>query len=421
MSLLDSLLQPALIEDTQIEQRTHARAALRDSGLPSARDEGWRYTSLRGLATKSFALRDNDAARRLIPAAIDARLASAGLRVVFVNGELRDDLCALDRLPEGVSVSPGVPVTAVDQGVALPPFTAANLALAQAGVTVRIEHGVHCDLLLHVIYIVQPTPSPIAMHTRVRIELGDGASLTVVEEHQIDPTCAHLDNRLFDIDVGARSRLTHTRLRIDGAAMNSVHATQYRLREDAEVRTFEQCSGQSLSRHQVDVDLIGDRARFVSGGVQALGGRAHSDVQLSVQHIARDTACDLIWRGIADRRARIGFTGNLHVHVGADGSDAKLSSKNLLLSADAEINTRPVLVIDADEVKAAHGATVGQLDEQALFYLRSRGIDRDRARAMLTHAFAIESLQVLDEGTPRDAMQWALQQAMAGFVGIDGP
>ena len=418
MSLIDSLLQPALIDDALIELRRHAHTCLQSTGLPSARDEDWRYSSLRTLAGKSFALRD-DAREPIIAAAVDARLAAAGLRLVFVNGELRADLSAFERLPPGIRVVFGVPAPTLATIPPLAPFLAANLALAQSGAELIIDDEVTLDVPLHVFFIHQSADAALATHTRLRLVLGRDACATVIEEHHADPACAHLCNRLIDVELAAGARLTHTRIGVGGDAMYSLHATRYCLHAAAQVQTFELNNGQALSRHQVDVDLVGDGASFVSGGVQALSGRAHSDVQLSVRHRALDTACDLVWRGIADQRARLGFTGNLQVDVGADGSDAKLSSKNLLLSAHAEINTRPVLVINADEVKAAHGATVGQLDERALFYLRSRGIPHARARAMLTHAFAIEALQVLAEGTTRDAMQWALQQTMSGFVGID--
>ncbi|MEO7013215.1 MAG: SufD family Fe-S cluster assembly protein, partial [Dokdonella sp.] len=139
--------------------------------------------------------------------------------------------------------------------------------------------------------------------------------------------------------------------------------------------------------HDLAVTLIGDRSRFISRGVFALRGRQHADTRLDIRHLAHDTACDIVWRGVADQRSRGMFHGAIVVNPGADGSDAQLTNKNLLLSAQAEIDTQPVLEIYADEVKAAHGATVGQLDEQALFYLRSRGLSADKARSLLTLAF----------------------------------
>jgi len=149
--------------------------------------------------------------------------------------------------------------------------------------------------------------------------------------------------------------------------------------------------GGRLQRADLNVELAGEGARFDSRGAFVLRGRQHADVHLDIRHVARDTTCDVLWRGVADQRARGVFHGAITVAPGADGADARLSNKNLLLSAQAEIDTQPVLEIYADEVKAAHGATVGQLDETALFYLRSRGVPAAMARSLLIAGFCREA------------------------------
>jgi len=145
------------------------------------------------------------------------------------------------------------------------------------------------------------------------------------------------------------------------------------------------------------------RARSVQNGLFAPRGRQHIDVQLDVRHAARDTASDVLWRGVADQRGRGILRGAITVAAGADGADAQLQTKNLLLSPHAEIDAQPVLEIHADEVKAAHGAAVGQLDERALFYLRSRGVPRLQARNLLIAGFCREALRdVADCGIAQD-------------------
>jgi Fe-S cluster assembly protein SufD len=417
--LLDSLLQPQPDDQAQSALRRSGRALLEQIGLPAARDEAWRYTSLRSLASKAFALQDADAASRSVPAPLLAPIFLAPLRLVFVNGVLRRDLSALDALPQGLLVEARVPESLPLLPQSGEAFVAANLALAQAGASIKVLADTQVETPLYLFFISLPARAAVAMHTRIGVQIESGAGCTLVERHLADGDAAHLCNRVLDVELGSGARLTHTRQTGASTTMNSIHTSRYRMGRGAKAEAFELTPGQSLNRHQVDVELVGDGARFVSGGVQALNGRAHADIQISVQHRARDTSCDLIWRGIADQRARLGFTGNLHVDVGADGADAKLSSKNLLLSPHAEINTRPVLVIHADEVKAAHGATVGRLDERALFYLRSRGIPTARARVMLTHAFAIEAQQALSDESLRTQMSAALREAMAGFVGDD--
>jgi len=163
--------------------------------------------------------------------------------------------------------------------------------------------------------------------------------------------------------------------------------TEVELGADASFSGWSVDVGAGFARHELAIELAGRGARALSRGVFALHGRQHSDHQLAISHSGRDTKSDVQWRGVADQRARGVFHGRILVKAGADGADAQLQNKNLLLSPHAEIDTKPVLEIHADEVKAAHGATVGQLDERALFYLRSRGIPAALARNMLTFAF----------------------------------
>ncbi len=166
--------------------------------------------------------------------------------------------------------------------------------------------------------------------------------------------------------------------------------------------------GGRLQRHDVGVDLVGHHARYESRGVFALRARQHVDTHLDVRHSARDTASDIVWRGVADERSRGIFYGAITVAEGADGADARLSNKNLLLSPTAEIDTQPALEIYADEVKAAHGATVGQIDERSLFYLRSRGIPADEARRMLVGAFSAVALDRVEESWLRERLAMLL-------------
>ena len=426
MSLLDSLLQPDLIDDALMPKRRSAAEHLRERGLPGARDEAWRYTTLRSLSTKSFALSDVAAATRELPTDIATQVQSASPRLVFVNGVMRRDWSTLDALPSGLSIDPGVPAAGLEVSPAsagrrdsevevADAFDAANLARAQDGAGISVSADALIAEPLH-LFLIHLSGEATAVHTRIALNVAEGAAFTLVERHIVDASCADLDNEMLDCTIGSKARFTHVRTTASAMHLNALHHSRYQLAADSQVCTFEMTPGLALQRHRMDVALNGDGSRFVSGGVQALRGRAHSDVHISVRHQALNTSCDLIWRGIADQRARLGFTGNLVVAVGADGSDARLSSKNLLLSQHAEINTRPVLIIHADEVKAAHGATVGRLDEQAMFYLRSRGIGRQQARDLLTQAFAIEALQVLDGHDVQPMMTEALAQALSGFV-----
>jgi Fe-S cluster assembly protein SufD len=208
------------------------------------------------------------------------------------------------------------------------------------------------------------------------------------------------------------ARLVHARVQDEAARATLVSRTDAVLARDAEYVRADLELGGGLSRHELNVRLEGDGARLSANGVLLASGRRHLDTRLGIEHLARDTRCDLLWRGLAAGRGRSVFHGGIVIHPGADGSDAVLSNKNLLLDEGAEIDAQPVLEIHADEVKAAHGATVGQLDPTAMFYLRSRGLPEGDARRLLTAAFCHEAVVATDPAL-REPLGAALERALA--------
>ena len=236
------------------------------------------------------------------------------------------------------------------------------------------------------------------------VELRKGASLTVVEHHLGAGSHRHLANHLMHVHLAGGARLRHARLQNEDAGATLFVRTDAVLASDTVYRRVDLELGAGLSRHELNVDLQGEGAALHAGGVLLADGRRHLDTRLGIRHQARDARCELPWRGLADERGRAVFHGGIEIRAGADGSEAELSNKNLLLSDAAEIDSQPVLVIHADEVKAAHGATVGRLDETALFYLRSRGIGRAQARALLIQAFLREPLSVLANGALSESL-----------------
>jgi Fe-S cluster assembly protein SufD len=389
-ALLESLLERA---PDAPAARAAAVAALRRDGLPTARDESWKYTGLRALGQRRFLAGDAGAASRRIDAAAFALPGIAGPRLVFVNGVYRVDLSdhgevdGLALLP--LSSHPGelAALLHADEGARADAFVRLNTALVADGVLVRVDAGMRIEAPLHLVFVGAPADGDIAWQARLRIELGEGAALSVVEHHAGAGAHAHLGNLVADHALAAGSRLDLLQVQDASAGSTLVRRDAFRLERAAVLSAHALELGAQTARHDFRVDLAGAGARLVSRGTFALTGRQHADTHIDVRHLARDTACDIAWRGAADQRARGVFRGAITIEAGADGADAQLSNKNLLLSAQAEIDTQPVLVIHADEVKAAHGATVGQLDEQALFYLRTRGIPRESARRLLVTAF----------------------------------
>jgi Fe-S cluster assembly protein SufD len=407
--LLDSLKAgfealPAPLMEAQglgAARRAALDAALAD-GLPGARVETWKYTSLRALSAREFL----PARAGLVDAAIVADVPAP--RLVFVNGRHDAALSDIEGLPEGVELRPMSDALAGDDPRAAAVFgrrfdradeifARFNAALSVEGVRLSVAADVAVVPPVHLVFIGSPGGADQAAHLRHLVELRTGASLTVVEHHLGTGTHRHLFNHLSHVHLARGARLKHARLQDEDAGATVIARTDAVLGSGAEYRRADLELGAGLSRHELNIALQGEGAAAIAGGVLLADGRRHLDTRLGIEHQARDTRCELPWRGLADERGRAVFHGGILIQAGADGSDANLSNKNLLLSENAEIDTQPVLVIHADEVKAAHGATVGRLDETALFYLRSRGLGADQARRLLIQAFLHEPLGALDD------------------------
>jgi len=396
-------------------RREALRSALAD-GLPGQRSERWKYTPLRALGARSFAAATT--AAEIPPEALAAIPAP---RLVFVNGAYSAGLSMLAELPAGLSVLPlsAAPDTAVDSAFgtsfdrADEVFARLNSALATEGALVRVADGASIEAPLQLVFVGAPVSGDIATHLRHRIEVGAGAYCALIEHHFAQGAHRNLDNHVLQLELGAGARVRHARVQDAAEGATLLARTDANLAEGAEYRRIDLELGAALSRHELNVDLAGRGARFQSAGALLAGGRRHVDTRLGVRHVVGETSCELLWRGLAAERGKLSFHGGIEILAGADGSDAQLSNKNLLLSANAEIDTQPVLLIHADEVKAAHGATVGRLDERSLFYLRARGIPLAQARVLLTLAFLREVLPAADAPALVDLLAPRLEARLA--------
>ncbi|HWU78206.1 MAG TPA: Fe-S cluster assembly protein SufD [Rhodanobacter sp.] len=419
--LVESLLEPALPSSGIAwldEARQESRATFAASGLPDTRVEAWKYTALRGLAQRRFADGDAAAQTRVLDSAALGLPGVEGARLVFVNGVFRADLSMLDALPEALSLQPFSQVLKEDAeplrlGWSRPAsgarthdagdaFARINAASARDGMVLRVAAHATIEQPVHLIFVGTDGESELAWHARNLVELGEGASLTLVEQHLGSGERAQLATFVSDIEVGEGAKLHHTTLQNAISTANLMRHSRLRLHARGEATLHVIELGGALVRHELQVELVGDDARLHTRGVFMPHGRQHIDTQLSIRHQALNTSSSSNWRGVANDRARGVFRGAIVVAPGADGSDASLGNKNLLLSPGAEIDTKPELEIYADEVQAAHGATVGQLDERSLFYLRSRGIPLAEARAVLTAAFCRAVLDDLPNAELRE-------------------
>jgi Fe-S cluster assembly protein SufD len=366
-----------------------AVALLEEFGIGDARerDEAWRYSklALRALAQNDFVVADGRAA---LSANLAARFdwpQSAGCRLVFVNGVFsasQSDAGALD----GVAIE--------HHGNAM------TLTFS------RDEQDVH------LVYASVPDAKASRWSADLKVVVRAGG-VRIVEQHIGDAGGADvLGSLCAQVSVGEHAAL-HTTLLTDLSDAQSLYRREViTSARDGTYASTHALFGGRLQRHDVNVQLAGTQSSYRARGVFALRGRQHVDVHLEVRHAARDTTSDVLWRGVADQRARGILHGAITVNPAADGADARLQTKNLLLSPHAEIDAQPVLEIYADEVKASHGATVGQLDETALFYLRSRGIPAAQARNLMIAGFCREVFAAIDDAALRAQLEAELDQRL---------
>ena len=310
-ALLESLLQPddaasrgpAWLADA----RRAAADALAREGLPGARNEAWKYTSLRTLE-QSRPVRDAEAATRPVDAALFA-LAIDASRLVFVNGTYRADLSKVATIA-GASVATLGATAELEPWRALlsreyervdTAFARLNTALAADGPLIRVAASARIETPIHLVFV--GTGREIAWNARALIELGENASLRIVEHHVGTDAAAQLGNVVVQASLGAGARLDLIQIQDAAADATLIRRSELSLADGATLASHALEIGARLVRHDLDVDLRGRGARFVSRGVFALRGRQHADTHLDVRHDARDTASDIVWRGVADERA----------------------------------------------------------------------------------------------------------------------
>ncbi|MGD2130126.1 MAG: Fe-S cluster assembly protein SufD [Lysobacterales bacterium] len=375
--------------------RENAAGQFRAGGLPHRKVEAWKYTPMRlleGIELTPGPMESTDpAAGRVAPAPLCER----GLLVDICDGQL----CSAPQAESG-----GLTVLSLDQGIQrfeerLRPlfesvsvdgptraFAALNTAYARQGLVLHVAAGADAGRLLLRWYFRDAAARELR-HFRVFLLLDDGARLDLVEQYQSVSGAPGALNVMLQADLAAGASLRHTRLQAEPEDAMLLTSTALEQAGDSryEYRGFD--LGSSLARHELTVRLRGDGATADLAGAFVLDGKRHVDNHVCVEHLAPGCSSEQFFRGVLGGRSRGVFNGRALIQPGADGSSVRQSNANLLLSPLAEMDTKPELEIYADEVEASHGATVGQLDDKAVFYLRSRGLNEREARHLLTVGF----------------------------------
>jgi Fe-S cluster assembly protein SufD len=403
------------------EQRRQAFDAYERAGLPHRRIEEWKYTDLRVLMREVLPLApapDATALKRA-EAALKLHAINSVRRLVLVDGAFAPQLSDTGKLEKGLTIcSLREALEAGDAAQQAQLFTpdianpmvALNSAMMTDGVMIDVANGTVLTQPLHIVHIASGTV-PAAMFTRSMLRLGKDAGVTLVESYiAANGAKNYQAHDSLIVAIGDNSRLDHVRLVEDSGEAVNISSAVVTLGAHAHLNAFGMTSGAGVSRYQATITFAGEGSRVETNGVNLLNGKQHADTTLFLDHAVPNCASREVFRAVVDDRGHSVFQGRIVVRPHAQKTDAKMMTRALLLSDDAEADNKPELEIFADDVTCGHGATTGALDESLLFYLRARGLSAKEAQALLIQAFVGEAIESIVNDTLRELAISAAQR-----------
>ncbi len=381
--------------------RKAAMARFAELGLPTTRDEEWRFTNVSPIGQTNFKPAEGRADISLDM--LQPFLFGEKCRLVFVNGRHAPALSETSAVPTGVKLSSlasalkqGHPVVkshlARHAEYEKHAFTALNTAFWEDGAFIEVGRNQVVDGPIHLLFVSTGDREPTMSHPRNLIVAEDGSQFTIVESYVGLGGGVYFTNAVTEIVAGENAVVDHYKLQRESEASFHIATCDLHQSRSSNITSMSLAIGGGLVRNDVHTVLDGEGGDCTLNGLYMMAGKQHVDNHLRVEHAKPHCHSWEYYKGILDGASRAVFTGRIIVHKDAQKTDAKQTNKNLLLSDDATINTKPQLEIYADDVKCTHGATIGQIDADALFYLRARGIPEAAARNLLIYAFAAESL-----------------------------
>ena len=380
--------------------RRQAFESFRATGFPSPRDEEWRFTPVTPIASAEF-----------VPAPA-AAVSEAGVsqfyfghpewpRLVFVNGRYDAGLSNLPALPAGVRIGSLAAAVSADPAlerhvarhapISTSPFTALNTAFLKDGAFIHVPRGLVLEQPVTVLFVSTGEAAGAVTHPRNLFIVEDGANASIVESYvTVAPDSRYFTNVVTEVVAGANSWIEHTRIQRESEQAYHIGRTHVAQSADSHYRSFTLAMGGAMARHNLDAHLDAPNIETLMYGLYLTRGDQVVDNHTAIYHDHPHCRSWEVYKGVLDGKSRAVFNGKVFVKPEAQKTDAKQTNRNLLLSRTARVDTKPQLEIFADDVKCTHGATVGQLDEVALFYARSRGIPQVEAMRLLTYAFAAE-------------------------------
>ena len=386
--------------------RENAFAYFTENGFPTVQNEDWKYTNVAPIAREKFEITGNAKAdTEKINALFSA--AENGNRLIFVNGILNAELTDVSSLPTGAKIlslreaiadkSFGAIVKenlAKSVNAETNGFTSLNTAFLDEGVFIYIAKDTKIEAPIHLAFV--STNENSASFPRVLFIAGRGSEATLVESYLRTDETKYLTDAVIEIDLADDAKLKHFRVQRESHGAFHVGTTAVNLNRAGIYDSTNITLGGKLSRHDIRVKFNAEGGEAFVDGLYLVGEEQHADTHSVIDHAVPNCTSHQTYKGIIDEKARAVFNGKVFVRENASGTDAQQSNKNLLLSNDARVDTKPQLEIFNDDVKCSHGATVGQLEEEELFYLLSRGLNESLARNLLTYGFAEEVINKIE-------------------------
>ncbi len=400
--------------------REEALASFRTTGFPTLRDEDWKYTSVARIEQGHFSLRA--ATTQPVTARQIETLVLPDMQLlVFVDGHHIPTLSRIDALPAGVTVASIADLlerepetlqsllTRQSRGYSSG-FAALNVACMADGAYIHLAEGAVLETSIHLLFVA--CTDNLASHCRNQLIAGANSRACIVEHHAMLGAASYFTNVVTSIAAGSSARIEHHKLQQESPKAFHIAAVNADLNEGSHFLSSSFALGGALSRTDINVTLSGEGAECSLDGLYMGDGRQHMDHHTCIDHSKPRGTSRELYKGVLAGASRAVFNGKVIVHPDAQHSDAFQTNHNLLLSEQAEVDTKPQLEIWADDVKCSHGATVGQLDDNQVFYLRSRGVDDSAARALLTHAFAAEMVDRVGLASLRSRLDRLLRERL---------
>ncbi len=404
------------------ELRTLGSARFEQLGVPTLKDEEWKYTDLSGLSNRAFYLPERIKFEEICE--FKSLLNPQDFNIVFINGLWAPEFCNIQNLPAGLNITkfnsatlqslPETKILLEQYSTNLADaFIALNDSLAHDGVCIQFAPKTICTKLIHIIHVNCFDKKDAALAQRSFISLGQAAQAEVLETHLSCTPISYLANALTDIFLAPAANLRYCKAQNEGPEAFHIGTTRAWLKKDSHLDSCAITLGSKMTRNNINIRLEETGASAILNGLYTIRGDQHVDNHTCVDHRAPNCTSNQLYKGILNERSRGVFNGKIFVQQIAQQTNSYQLNKTLLLGKEARIDTKPQLEIFADDVKCTHGATIGQLNEDELFYLETRGIARKDATKMLCKGFAYDVIDRIQSPAITKKLDYLLQPTFA--------